>query len=212
MIIGNTHKKCINHFHNSLDFNLDILNKVVQSKKLRANELISIYELTFLQMFISFEGYLESSFMCYLMGKKSIYKYSPKIRIKPKSKKDAINIIHGKPISNTEYIEWSNIKSVAEKSKVLWGKEETPYTKLLSSAPHYKHMKNLRNAIAHLSLFHNDSMEIITRQYLTTNRKTSPGKLLKAQYSHNGNSKELIFFFKDQLNHYADIVQLNPNK
>ncbi|WP_417335895.1 hypothetical protein [Halobacteriovorax marinus] len=209
MITGNTHLRCYKHLEKEIEKHLDILTKLENSGVMSQGEVLGLYETTLLKLFISFEAYIESSFMCYLMGKRSSFNYKPKLRIKVTSIEDAYHWINGKILSNREFIDWSNLNFIRDKAKLFWGTDDNPYDRLLGASPQYKHIKTLRNSVAHLTRFHYDSLKPVELHFFNTSLNRTTGELLMENYG--ASRRPLIYFFSEKLLEYAEIVQIDPN-
>lgn len=208
MITGSTHLRCMKHLKTEVKKHLKVLTDIENSNVLSSSDLLGQYETTLLKLFISFEGYIESSFMCYLFGKKSTSNYKPKLRLKVTSLDDAYHWINGRVLSNREFIDWSNLGYVRDKAKLFWGVDDNPYDRLLGASPQFKHIKTLRNSVAHLTRFHYDSLTPVELHFFNTSQNRSTGELLKTNYGHP--AKPLIYYIADKLLDYAEIVQIDP--
>lgn len=108
-------------------------------------ELVS--EACFLKLFITFEEFLEASFLHYLTGKMSTARWRPAKYAKPSSPEHA----HPMVLGTQPYVDWSTPDKVLVFAKIYFLDGE-PYTTAIAGAKgHLDRMKTVRNSTAHLS-------------------------------------------------------------
>lgn len=146
--------------------------------KLRPILLKNIYlitELSFLKIFISWEFFLEQTFVRYMCGGITSSGYCPNRYVQPQKLEHAMRIL----LQNKEYIDWTRWNEVKMWAKNFF-KDGNPYERvILGSEVKLNEMKTIRNRIAHHSeaatvRFHN----LVRNKLGSIPRGITPGKLL----------------------------------
>ncbi len=192
-----------------LENSLESIRK--NSDSLRRNDQYKIYELCYLKLFIAFEEFTECTFVSYLLGKKTPLGYSPKLICKAKNEVQALDIISGKVLKKSEYIEWGNLNSLARKAEVLFN-GLNPYQNLLERSD-YRTFKDLRNSIAHTLSFHKNPVKDIQERFsllpYDPSAKT-PGELLAKRIKIKEEERFFFYFLKDEIIKSAEILMTDP--
>lgn len=137
--------------------------------------LYLIVELSFLQLFISWEQFLEQTFTRYMCGGRTSSGYSPNRYVQPKTLEHALNMIKQKK----PYVDWTVGGEVINKAKLCFRDGEPFANALGGSLGQLEEMKKNRNRIAHRSIHSEKEFQNLVRQKLGYNPKGMvPGKLL----------------------------------
>lgn len=101
----------------------------------------------FLSLFMTFEQFLENSFICYMMGQPGIngnfiVKYAS-----PQNEEQAINMLKG----TSRYADFTNRDTILKLAKNFFEDAGT-YSYLNSISSDFEDMKKIRNAISHISI------------------------------------------------------------
>ena len=131
-----------------------------------ANIRVLITEASFLKMFISWERFLEQSFIKYLTGKKSIANNKVNSFLKRIDMNRAADIIKG----TNKYIDWSNPDIILRLAKLYLG-STNPYSDHLNPIKtDLFDLRTIRNAAAHLSTTTNTSLDSLASRILQENK------------------------------------------
>lgn len=109
----------------------------------------------FLMLFTAFERFLQSSFLCYMMGQPGLNGNTFTRYVIPFDEENALNMIKG----NSKYADFTNRDTVIRLAKNFFDGGGT-YSYLDSISSDFEEMKKIRNAISHISIesekaFHN---------------------------------------------------------
>lgn len=162
----------------SMDKSLDLIRKINKiSHLLSTDDIYSIYELSFLKIYLSWESFISRVFILFMVGKKTDSGYVPKRYVKPKDENHAYDIIK----SGRPFPEWLNLEFVREKSELFFEKGEPFKTVLYSNATvkeALQNMKILRNKIVHASQETKEKYENLLRNEFGFASKITPGEFL----------------------------------
>jgi hypothetical protein len=174
----------------SVQDSLDIANKATQYKELRKGKyrpiskpvLYSLKELSFLKLFISWEHFLEQSFIRFMCGAKNSAGFPEETYANPKSLEHALSMLKQKQ----RYIDWTIVSDVIERAK-LYFKNGEPFSTALGQASTYlTEMKVIRNRIVHESKkAEEDFHDLVRQKFGHFPRGMVPGKLLMSNFSAN---------------------------
>jgi hypothetical protein len=131
--------------------------------------------LQFLRMHLSWEEFLESTFIRYICGYSSPSGLTPKLLCaQQRCLKDAMTEIHG----TRRYVNWAPTETVDRACKYLDGGE--PYHSSISAAKHeLQNIYSIRNRIAHRSDFAKEQFRDVIRSEIGYNpRGITPGRFL----------------------------------
>lgn len=121
-----------------------------------------IIESSFLKMFIYWEEYLESSFLCYLNSETSLTIPLPIIYVSPQDSEHAGKML----IGTQKYVDWAN-QEIVKKLASLYMENGTPYQAALDSiSTDLSDLKNIRNRSAHCSSTTERSFLAVQRRVL----------------------------------------------
>ena len=139
-------------------FSTDADSNYVHEQNIR--ELIT--EAGFLKVFISWECFLEQSFLKYLTGKKSIANNTVNSCLKRIDMSRASDIIMG----TNKYTDWSNPEIIIRLSKLYFG-EPNPFGDNLNPIKSdLFDLRTIRNAAAHLSTTTSKSLDSLASRVL----------------------------------------------
>ena len=134
-----------------------------------------ISELVFLKIFISWETYLEQTFIRYMCGAETSSGYSPERYVRPKTLDHAFQILK----QNKEYLDWTRWDEVKTWSKNFFKDGEPFVPAILSAEVQLNEMKTIRNRITHHSDYASTRFLNLVRDKLGfIPRGITPGKLL----------------------------------
>lgn len=134
-----------------------------------------ITELSFLQIFVSWEQFLEHTFIRYMCGGQTSSGYSPRRLVQPPNLNHALGIV----LEGKSYADWTRVEVVIRKAESYFANGE-PYKSVLGSASTpLEDMKKIRNRIAHRSAFSERQFRDMVRQRLGHNPwGMNPGRFL----------------------------------
>lgn len=166
------------------------------------DETIFITESAFLKMFISWESFLEKSFVLYLTGNLSmdgnaIVKYA-----NPISEAHAHKIL----IGVMKYVDWSN-PEIIKKFANLYFDSGKPYETAISSIQgDLSDLKTIRNSVAHISTTTTRNLDILATRKLSrpTSRISVYDLILSLDPISTGNT--IIKTYQDNLDAAAEII------
>lgn len=128
-----------NEFYNSGA----VSNGVTYSSELHS----CVIDGAFLTLFMTFEQFLESSFICYMMGQAGINGNSIVKYVSPQDEEQAINILKG----TNRHADFTNRDTILRLAKNFFENGGT-YSYLNSISSDFEDMKKIRNAISHISI------------------------------------------------------------
>jgi hypothetical protein len=144
-------------------------------RPLKPKELALIAELAYLKVFLSWERFLEQSFLRYLCGCKDK-------RIKMRCFVVFPNLEHASMLVTPEgrrYAEWADASTVRERAKRFFKNGEPYWSALGQVMQRLDEMRIIRNCIAHQSSHASTRFEGIVRQAIgTVPRGITPGDFL----------------------------------
>ncbi|MCD6100194.1 MAG: hypothetical protein J7K33_06405 [Candidatus Marinimicrobia bacterium] len=182
----------IQNMNKSLDL-IKRINKI--GSMLSSDEIYSIYELSFLKIYLSWESFIGRVFILYMIGEKTDNGYAPKCYITPKDEKHAYDIIK----SGQQYTKWIDIKYIREKSELFFENGE-PFKSALYSKTNIKgalqNMKILRNIIVHASKEAKEKYKNMLRNELGTAPTISPGEFLSMMRSEKPKISYIVYYKK----------------
>jgi len=162
----------------NMDKNLGLIKRINQNRNvLSPEEIYSIYELTFLKIYLSWESFIGRAFILYMIGKETDTGYAPTRYVIPRDENHAYSIIK----SGHPFPDWLNIKFVREKSELFF-KNGEPFKPALYTKTNIRKalqdMKTLRNAIVHASRESQNKYEKMLIDELGYESNIIPGEFL----------------------------------
>ena len=170
-------------YKNSINKSLLLVTNLNNYRELRGGKLRPILlkninlisELVFLKIFISWETFLEQTFIRYMCGGVTSSGYYPDRYVKPKKIDHAMNIL----LQNKEYLDWTRWNEVKTWAKNFFKNGEPYEPAILGSEVKLNEMKTIRNRIAHHSEASTRKFHTLVRNKLgNVPRGITPGKLL----------------------------------
>ena len=160
-------------------------------------QLEMIVEMAFLRIFVSWESFLEESFIRYATGAITPAGYGPERLINPQNLGHALDLIH----SGRDYINWNSASEVIQRS-ALYFQDGEPYRSALEPAIiDLDEMNIIRNRIAHKSAKSKSKFNsFIRRKFGHSVRGMTPGRLLLTQHPSTAPGTFL--------NYYIDLLTL----
>lgn len=161
----------LNEYRNSIQICGDNITSAYQTNSVGdylfdTNIRVLITEASFLKMFISWERFLEQSFIKYLTGKKSVSNNNVNSCIKRIDMDRAADIIKG----TNKYVDWSNPDIILRLAKLYFG-ASNPYSDHLNPIKtDLFDLRTIRNAAAHLSTTTNKSFDSLASRVLKENK------------------------------------------
>ena len=101
----------------------------------------------FLTLFMTFERFLELSFLCYMMGQPGLNGNSFTRYVSPLDEENALNMIKG----NSKFADFTKRNTIVQLANNFFD-AGGPYTYLNSISGDFEEMKKIRNAISHISI------------------------------------------------------------
>jgi len=138
-------------------------------------QLEMIVEMAFLRIFVSWEGFLEGSFIRYATGAIPPSGYMPNTLIHPQNLRHASGLVR----SGRDYVNWNSASEVIRRSS-LYFQDGEPYRSALEPAiADLDEMNTIRNRIAHKSdIVKNKFNTFIRRKFGHSIHGMTPGRLL----------------------------------
>ena len=124
-----------------------------------------ISESAFLKIFISWETFLESSFIDYLMNEQSITGNMPAKFATPIDRAHAQQLL----IGTQKYVDWANPEITKKLSKIYFHQGYVFNTQLSAVQTELFDLKTIRNSAAHLSSTTNTQLDGLSSRLLGTN-------------------------------------------
>lgn len=139
------------NFKKELEDNQNILSQSIELFDARnfgyPQELhYKIVETCFVEMFNSFENFIEKAFISYLTRKPDLKGNKYKCYVSPKDEKHAYNILKGK----NNYPKWTDIKEICLIVD-LYFEDCGPFKQLCTNPSELQEIKNIRHYIVHKS-------------------------------------------------------------
>lgn len=182
--------------------------KVIQNRRILSiskRRIHLINEYSFLNLYLSWEYFLEEAFIRFLCGAQNSNAL-PKTRyVRPYSLKHARDVIK----QNQRYIDWTAGNVVIDRAK-LYFKDGEPFNSALGSCLNeLTEMKKIRNRIAHSSKEVRESYQQLVRQKLghhpMSPRGMIPGRFLMCKFPPT-NPNTLLETYGDTLDAAAEII------
>lgn len=160
-----------------------------------------IYELSFLRLFLTWEWFIEETFISYMLGMKTSKGYRAKTYVKPKNKKHAYEFVR----EGRDYADWTSPDVVIRKASLFFEDGEPYKDALISIGEDIKNMKTIRNAIVHISQDAQEKFKSLVRIKLGyAKRGITPGEFLSTSIK----NETIITHFRNKLELASDkIVQ-----
>jgi len=157
-------------------------------------QVYTIYELSFLRIFLAWEWFIENTFVSYMLGKKTDKGYSPKLYVKPLDRNHAYNFVK----EGRDYADWLSPDVVIRKARLFFRDGEPYRDALMSIIGDIQDMKTLRNSIVHMSAGPREKFETLVRNKLGyVKTPTTPGEFLATPVK--GKSLLYVTYFSNQL-------------
>ncbi len=155
-------------------------------------QIETIAELAFLRLFMSWENFLEESFVRYLVGAKSLSGQEPARFVNPPTMQITLQIISGE---TREFVKWNSASEVIARSKIYF-KDGEPYTTALESITvDLNEMNTVRNRIAHKSKISQQKFnDFIRRTFGHGISGMTPGRFLLTPKNSNQQSTFLDYY------------------
>lgn len=149
-----------------------------------------IIELGFLKIFVSWELFLENTFINYMLGFRSP-RFKPNAYVLPKNREHALDMLRGLK-RFPDFTKVDDVIGIAN----LYFKNGKPYNKLNQMKIPLEDTRIIRNSIAHISKNSKIEFEkIIRREFGHLPKNITPGKFLST-IKPNTNSTFLEFYTK----------------
>ena len=178
--------RVLQNVNNNLDENIDNAVSLLLScdawrrnvngnyRPISVKHKADIIAISFFKMFLSWEEFLEESFLRLLVEAKSGTK-GVRSLLDVKTKKEAFKIVKG---DSKAYIDWADVKKVRARA-VLFFKDGKPYEQYLAAGSlHLDRMRKIRNRIAHRSQRAEKEFKDLVRELFGAYHHETPGSLL----------------------------------
>ena len=165
------------------------------------DQIYLIYELAFLRIFLSWESFIEKTFILYMLNEQTDTGYKPDRYVLPVDEKHAHNIVK----TERGYFDCSNHETVIRRADLFF-KDGEPYkNSLISISSHLTDMKQIRNAIAHISTDSKDKFEkLAIHAFGNLPTGMTPGCFLYSSIT--GTTKMYINEYKEILENTCDSI------
>ncbi|MEO0075342.1 MAG: hypothetical protein ABIK31_04445 [candidate division WOR-3 bacterium] len=181
---------------------LNVLSEINPIESLKKETVDSIYELSFLKIFLAWERFIERTFILYLRGEQTDNGYKPTSYVSPKDENHAYDIIKG----GFRYPDWLNLEFIREKADLFFDKG-LPFKDVLYNNTTIKkvlqQMKKIRNRIVHASQNSIREYEELLRDEFGAVLNISPGEFLAKKYEDENIS---------YIDYYKQILELASDK
>jgi len=138
-------------------------------------QLQQISELAFLRIFLSWEGFLEDSFIRFMRGASSLSGSRPRSYVKP------LNIDHARDFligPKLRYADWSDPQVVVERANLIFAGGKPFATPIQAATRELNEMRIIRNCIAHRSVHSREQFGRLVQNRLGVARRFAPGGFL----------------------------------
>jgi hypothetical protein len=158
-----------------------------------------ISESSFLRMYVSWETFLEKSFIAYLLQEPSITNNRPAKYSFPLNESHARELL----IGTQKYVDWSN-PEIVRKLSIIHFHNGYVYNRVISSAlSDLFDLRIIRNSAAHISSSTSTQLDILSGRILRkTCRDYTPYKLLFSINPNTSNNETV-------LKYYIDIIDIS---
>ncbi len=177
--INQAKEEFIQNMNKSLEL-IKQINKINQN--LSVEVIYSIYELSFLKIYLSWESFISRVFILFMVGEKTDSGYAPKRYVIPKDEDHAYKIIKG----SLRFVDWLNLEFIRQQSELFFENGEPFKSSLYSNATVrevLQNMKMLRNRIVHTSQEAKEKYKSLLRNEFGFASNITPGEfLLKIKY------------------------------
>jgi len=160
----------------NLNESLELIKQINKSNILTKEQIFSIYELSFLKMYLSWESFIGRIFILYMIGENTDSGYSPKRYVLPKDEQHAYDIVKGRQ----KFVDWSNLELLFQWAN-LYFENGTPFRDILIKSninSELKNMRILRNKIVHSSKESDANFIKLIRDEFGFASDISPGEFL----------------------------------
>lgn len=187
-------QKNYNTFLSRIDNSFDLVNtandikntSVNRSPKLNQKQLYKIIELSFLEIFLAWEKFLENSLINYLLIKNNNNKIHCYIR--PRDKKHVIEILK----EGRNYADFTNTEFILRMANFYFRGGKPFSDAIKTHKSHVDDIKTIRNAITHDSDGSKEKFQKLVRENLKTlPRGVTPGSFL---YGNKATTSYLEFY------------------
>lgn len=180
----------------NMDKSLGLIKQInTLSKNFLPETIYSIYELSLLKIYLSWESFIGRSFILYMMGEKTDSGYAPRRYIFPKDEKHAYDLIKGE----RRFPDWLNVEFIREKSDLFFENGE-PFKPALYMKINIKEalhiMRILRNAIVHASRESQEKYEELLRNEMGYVSNVTPGEFLLQKRTKKPKASYIIYYKK----------------
>jgi hypothetical protein len=162
-----------------------------------------IVELAFMKAFLTWEGFLEESFILYLLGKKSPTGYKPVRHALPTNRQHAVELL----ASDTRHTDWTAADRVVKRATRFF-KGGHPFVNVIHPQIHLlDNLKTIRNALSHESEEAADKFETFVRNELTYFPPGMlPGTFLVALKPHHSPPTTYLQFYAENFRSMAEAI------
>lgn len=147
-----------------------------------------ISESAYLRIYVTWETFIEKSFIDYLINEASIDNNRPAKWVNPIDLEHANNII----IGNQKHMDWSNPEAVRKISKLFFHQGYVFDSVLSSISTDLLDMKTIRNAAAHISSTTSSKLDGLASRILGTNMSNTTAYSLLFSIDPRDGSKTVL--------------------
>lgn len=202
----------LNQFYREIDYSLKLVRLVGEVKdayqpkrgpKLSLKEVGLVAELSFSNIFVAYEVFMEGAFVRYMLGGESPKKYKPKRYVFPKDEE------HARKITLQDYVgyaDWSTPDKIKRRAEYCFKKGEPFKSNIAISIQVLQDMKTIRNFISHASIGTQEKFELRVRHYLGAlppGREIKAGEFLLMQNPAVNTPQSFLEFFCSELKDFS---------
>lgn len=158
-----------------------------------------IVDRAFMNVFKALESYLESVFICYMMGEKGLNNNFVSRYVTPVNEEHAERLLRGKE----QYIDFTNRSQIMKFAENFF-RDGGPFGFLDSVAQDFEDMKKVRNEISHKSIKSRRDFERLVRSKMAE----MPDNITVSEFLMTTKPHSRMSFFE----HYVDTVNAVINK
>lgn len=162
-----------------------------------------IVELALMKAFLTWEGFLEESFILYLLGKASPTGYAPVRHATPMNRQHAVELV----ASDARHTDWTAPSRVVSRATRFF-KGGRPFVSVIRPQTNLlDNLKTIRNALSHDSEEAAEKFETFVRNELTfLPPSTTPGTFLATLKPHCASPTGYLQFYAENFRSMAEAI------
>lgn len=171
--------------------------------RFKKEHYIQIVELSFMRLFLTWEGFIEEAFILYLLGKESPNGYKPSRYAVPLNRQHAIDLL----ASDARHTDWTAAAKIVNRAERFFV-NGFPFVNVVRPKSNLlDNMKTIRNALSHDSEEAFGKFETLVRNELTFFPKGMvPGVFLATTKPHQTPPVTYLQFYADTFRSMAELL------